>query len=133
MSSLAHFHLNTLVNNKLFKTHCCGLLKTQTRVFLDGPFVFFFCCSLEKIVYLLSCLFCFVWTRTCFFKTLARVECHLINGGYNSWKPSQCFPVGFIHIYTLRAACSSTSLLLSSFASPYLHHTVSLSLHPLIS
>lgn len=58
-------------------------------------FFLFFC--VDSIVYLLSCLFCFVWTWTCFFK-LSCVECRLINGGYNSWKPSQCFPVGFTYI-----------------------------------
>lgn len=68
----------------------------------------YFHSGLENLVYLFSCLFCFVWTWTCFLKTLACLECHLINGGYNSWKPSQCFPVGFIYI--LRAACSFTSL-----------------------
>lgn len=104
---------------------CSTLLKTQPCVFRTVPLFskMQFHSSLENIVYLFSCLFCFVWTWTCFFKTLACVECHLINGGYNSWKPFQCFPVGFIYI--LRAASSSTSLFLSFCCSPCLPHRIS--------
>ncbi len=81
----------------------CPLCWRHISVSLGWSLCIFYS-SLENIVYLLFCLFCFVWTWACFFKTPARVECHLINGGYNSWKRSQCFPVGFIYI--LRAACS---------------------------
>lgn len=102
------------------------LRKTHPRVFETVPlFLNVIYSSTENGVYLFSCLFCFVWTWTFFFKSLASMECCSINAGYNSGKPSECLPVGFIYI--LRA---TSSLLVSWSCSTCLSHHISSPLPP---